>query len=104
MRLEIYSQKYSTNFTHKFLWSLKIVFKKQKYQYAIMSMSKSILNYFHKTTVKSALSDPKGPLAEEIPSSLITAANKDVLEILEKPVTSKKKGNYIRITPEKKQR
>ena len=35
-------------------------------------------------------------------SSLISAANRDVFEILEKPVTSKKKGSYIMITPEKK--
>ena len=37
----------------------------------------------------SALLDPKGPLAEEVDSSLIAAANKDVLDILEKPVPSK---------------
>ena len=55
-----------------------------------MATSKSILDYFHKTTVKSALPDSKGPLAEEVPSSLITATNKDVLE---KPVVLKKKGS-----------
>ena len=67
-----------------------------------MSTSKSILDYFQKSTVKSALPDPKGPLAEEVHSSLIAAANKDVLDILEKPVASKKKGSYIKITPEEK--
>ena len=65
-----------------------------------MSTLKSILDCFQKTMVKSALPDPKGPLAEEVPS-LISAANKDVLEILEKPVTSKK-GSYIKVSPEKK--
>ena len=40
-----------------------------------MSASKSIIDYFQKTTVKSTLPDPKGPLVEEIPSSLISAAN-----------------------------
>ena len=39
---------------------------------------------------------------EEVHSSLIAAANKDVLDILEKPVASKKKGSYIKITPEEK--
>ena len=67
-----------------------------------MSASKSILHYFQKSTVKSALPDPKGPLAEEVDSSLIAAANKDVLDILEKPVPSKKKGSYIKVTPEEK--
>ena len=49
--------------------------------------------------VKSALPDPKGPLVEEIPSSLISAANK-VLEILDKPPTAisvKKRAAYISI-------
>ena len=68
-----------------------------------MSTSKSILDYFQKSTVKPALPDPKGPLSEEVHSSLISAANKDVLDILEKPVASKKKkGSYIKITPEEK--
>ena len=67
-----------------------------------MSASKSILRYFQKSTVKSALPDPKGPLAEKVDTSLITAANKDVLDILEKPVSSKKKGSYIKVTLEKK--
>ena len=48
---------------------------------------KFILDYFQKTTVKSALPDPKGPLAKKVPSSLISTTNNDVLEILEKPVT-----------------
>ena len=43
-------------------------------------MSKSVLNYFQKVTMKSALLDPKRPLAKEVPFSLISAANKDVLE------------------------
>ena len=46
--------------------------------------------------VKSALPDPKGPLVEEIPSSLISAANK-VLEILDKPptaISAKKRAAY----------
>ena len=50
--------------------------------------------------VKSALPDPKGPLVEEIPSSLISAANKEVLEILDKPPTAilaKKHAAYISI-------
>ena len=54
-----------------------------------MSTSKSILDYFQKLTVKSALLDPKGPLAEKVHSSLIAAANKDVLDTPEKPVASK---------------
>ena len=48
-------------------------------------MSKSILDYFQKSTVKPALPDPKGTLSEEVHSSLISAANKDVSDILEKP-------------------
>ena len=48
-----------------------------------------MLHYFQKSTVKSALPDPKGPLAEEVNSSLIATANKDVLDILEKPVEGK---------------
>ena len=67
-----------------------------------MSALKSMLHYFQKSTVKSALPDPKGPLAEEVNSSLIATANKDVLDILEKPVPSKKKGSYIKVTPEEK--
>ena len=43
--------------------------------------------------VKSALPDPKGPLVEEIPSSLISAANKEVLEI--KPLTAWRIGLSI---------
>ena len=49
--------------------------------------------------------DLKGPLVEEIPSSLISAANKEVLEILDKPPTAlsaKKCVAYIKITPEEK--
>ena len=49
--------------------------------------------------VKSALSDPKGPLVEEIPSSLLSTANK-VLEILDKPptaISAKKRAAYISI-------
>ena len=58
-----------------------------------MSALKSLLYCFQKLTVKSALPDPKGPLAEEVDSSLIAAANKDVLDTLEKLVPSKKKGS-----------
>ena len=64
-----------------------------------MSTLKSILS---KTTVKSALPDPKGPLVEEIPPSLISAANKDVLEILDRPptaVSAKKRAAYSYVVP-----
>ena len=52
--------------------------------------------------MKSTLQYPKGLLAEEVDSSLIAAANKDVLDILEKPVPSKKKGSYIKVIPVEK--
>ena len=67
-----------------------------------ISALKSILHYCQKSTVKSVLPDPKGPLAEEVDSFLIAVANKDVLNILEKPVPSKKKGSYIKVTPKEK--
>ena len=48
------------------------------------------IKVYIKKTVKSALPDPKGPLVEEIPSSLISVANKEVLEI--KPLTARHIG------------
>ena len=44
--------------------------------------------------MKLTLLDHKGPLAKEATFTLLSAANKDVLEILGK-LTTLKKGSYI---------
>ena len=89
----VYSQKHSQNFF------LCIGNRKN-------GCVKVFIRLFSKTTVNSALPDPKGPLVEEMPTSLISALNKEVLEILDKPLTAvsakKKFTAYIKITPKKK--
>ena len=82
LRLLVYSQKYSTdrNFCAN--------------QHFVKNVCIEV-----KMAVKSALPNPKGPLVEEIPFSLISAVNKKVLEILDKPptaVSAKKHAAYIR--------
>jgi len=49
----------------------------------IVTMSKSILDYFKKYHVNAALSDPRGPLSNVILPSTIVATNNKVLKILE---------------------
>ena len=62
------------------------------------TMSKSILTYFKPVGNRNGeeqvkLPDPTGPLTEELPSSVISAANKDI-ESSKKESSTKTKGPY----------
>ena len=43
---------------------------------------------------------PTGPLTEELPSSVISAANKDIIESSKKESSTKTKVPYAKFTPE----
>ena len=70
-------------------------------------MSKSLFSYFKPLSkketeeqidkVEAMLPDPNGPLSKEVPPLAIAEANKDVLVQYVEP---KKKGPYIKISPE----
>ena len=74
-------------------------------------MSKSLFFYFKPLSkkegeeqidkVEAILSDPNGPLSQEVPALAIAEANKDVLAAM-KYFEPKKKGPYIKINPEYK--
>ena len=74
-------------------------------------MSKSLFSYFKPLSkkegeeqidkVEAILPDPNGPLSQEVPALAIAEANKDVLTAM-KYVEPKKKGPYIKISPEYK--
>ena len=63
------------------------------------AMSKSTLTYFkpvgnHNGEQQVKLPDPTGPLTEELPSSVISATNKDIIKSLKKESSTKIKGPY----------
>ena len=72
-------------------------------------MSKSLFSYFKPLSKKEGeelidkveviLPDPNGPLSQEVPPPVIAEANKDVLAAMQY-VEPKKKGPYIKISPE----
>jgi len=73
--------------------------------HAAFAMSKSILTYFKPVGNRNGqqqvkLPDPTGPLTEELPSSVISAANKDIIESSKKESSKKTKGPYAKFTPE----
>ena len=67
-------------------------------------MSVSILTYFKSVGNDNGeqvkLPDPTGPLTEELPSSVISVANKDIIESSKKESSTKTKGPYAKSTPE----
>ena len=72
-------------------------------------MSKSLFSYFKPLSkkegeeeidkVEDILPDPNGPLSQEVPPPAIAEVNKDVLTAMQH-VQPKKKGPYIKISPE----
>ena len=69
------------------------------------TMSKSILTYFKPVGNRNGeqqvkLPDPTGPLTEELPSSVISTANKDIIESSKIESSTKTKGPYAKFTPE----
>ena len=59
----------------------------------------SILNYFKRTSLAP---DPKGPLSQEVPSTSIIEANKEVKKVIDQPPKKRKGSTYIKVTPEVK--
>ena len=64
----------------------------------------SILRYVHFLKQKSDLPSPVGPLSEKVPSSAISAANKNVIKALNDAQERKKRtrGPYLSLTPAQK--
>ena len=72
-------------------------------------MSKSLFSYFKPLSkkegeeqidkVEAILPDPNGLLSQEVPPPAIAEVNKDVLTAMQH-VQPKKKGPYIKISPE----
>ena len=70
-------------------------------------MSKSLFSYFKPLSkkegeeqinkVEAILPDPNGPLSQEVPPPAIAEANKDILAAMQ---YAKKKGLYIKLSPE----
>ena len=59
----------------------------------------SILNYFKHTS--SAL-DPKGPLSQEVLTTSVIEANKEVKKVIDQSPKKKKGSTYIKVTLEVK--
>ena len=67
-------------------------------------MVMSILRYMRPLKQKSDLPNPMGPLSEKVPSSAISAANKNVTKALNDAQERKKRtrGPYLSLTPAQK--
>ena len=64
----------------------------------------NLFKYFRasSSSPQVALPSPDGPLSREVPSTAISAANKEVEEVIASDSVTKKRGSYQKYTPNKK--